>query len=179
MALVGLAVLMWLGRTAGGYVPLFAAWVDGLGALGPLVFILGYATATVAFIPGSILTLAAGAIFGLFEGTIYVFVAAVLGSTLAFLIARHAARSAIERRIEGDARDGDNAGDSTALDAQVGGLLLEESEVRLVLELMSDGGFVELPVRLRSGGPDGRSLARVECSELDAGSVHTSGHAAT
>jgi uncharacterized membrane protein YdjX (TVP38/TMEM64 family) len=101
IALVGVIAL---GRSAGAYVPQFAEWVDSLGALGPVVFILGYALATVAFIPGSVLTLAAGAIFGLVEGTIHVFIAAVLGSTLAFLIARHGARSVIEKRIEGDAR---------------------------------------------------------------------------
>ncbi len=104
---VGLVVvvgLVFLGRSAGGYVPQFAAWVEGLGPLGPVVFVLGYAVAVVAFIPGSVLTLAAGAIFGLAEGTVYVFIAAVIGSTLAFLIARHGARATIEKRIAGDAR---------------------------------------------------------------------------
>jgi uncharacterized membrane protein YdjX (TVP38/TMEM64 family) len=99
-----LAALLYLGRSAGGYVPVFAEWVDGLGPRGPIVFILGYAIAVVAFIPGSLLTLAAGAIFGLAEGTLYVILAATLGATLAFLIARHGARAAIERRIQGDER---------------------------------------------------------------------------
>ena len=93
-----------LGRSAGAYVPQFAAWVEGLGFWGPVVFMLGYVVATLAFIPGSVLTLAAGAIFGLVEGTLYVFLAATVGATLAFLVARHAARSAIEKRIEGDSR---------------------------------------------------------------------------
>ena len=104
---LGVAVLLgllYLGRSVGGYIPIFAEWVEGLGALGPVVFILGYAVAVVAFIPGSLLTLAAGAIFGLVEGTLYVLVAATIGATLAFLIARHGARAAIERRIEGDER---------------------------------------------------------------------------
>jgi uncharacterized membrane protein YdjX (TVP38/TMEM64 family) len=104
MGVLVLAALLYLGRSAGGYIPVFAEWVDGLGALGPIVFIVGYALAVVGFIPGSLLTLAAGAIFGLAEGTVYVFVAAVLGSTLAFLLARHGARASIERRIEGDER---------------------------------------------------------------------------
>ena len=104
LGLVVVAGLVFLGRSAGAYVPRFAEWVDGLGALGPVVFVLGYAVAVVGFIPGSVLTLAAGAIFGLAEGTLYVFVAAVIGSTLAFLLARHGARAAIEKRIEGDAR---------------------------------------------------------------------------
>lgn len=102
--LVVLGLVIYLGRSAGAYVPRFASWVEGLGALGPVVFMVGYALAVVAFIPGSLLTLAAGAIFGLVEGTVYVFVAAVLGSVAAFLIARHGARAAIERRIEGDER---------------------------------------------------------------------------
>ena len=100
LAAAGLALLLFLGRQLGAYVPQFAAWVDTLGFWGPLVFILGYAAATVGFVPGLILTLAAGAIFGLARGTLYVFVGATLGSTLSFLIARYFARGAIERRLE-------------------------------------------------------------------------------
>jgi len=103
-ALVVIAALLVLGRQLGSYVPQFASWVDSLGALGPAVFIVGYAAATVAFIPGSILTLAAGAIFGLAKGTLLVFVGASLGSALAFLVARYVARTSIERRIQGNAR---------------------------------------------------------------------------
>ena len=104
IAIAVLAGLVVLGRQAGAYVPQFAAWVDGLGIWGPIVFIAGYAVAVVAFIPGSILTLAAGAIFGVVEGTIYVLAAASLGATGAFLVSRYFARGAVERRIEGDAR---------------------------------------------------------------------------
>jgi uncharacterized membrane protein YdjX (TVP38/TMEM64 family) len=100
LAVAGLALLLLLGRQLGAYVPQFAAWVDTLGFWGPLVFILGYAAATVGFVPGLILTLAAGAIFGLARGTLYVFVGATLGSTLSFLVARYLARGAIERRLE-------------------------------------------------------------------------------
>lgn len=96
----GLAVLLVIGRQLGGYVPRFAAWVDSLGLWGPAVFIGGYALATVGFVPGSFLTLAAGAIFGLLKGTVYVFVAATLGSSAAFLVARYVARAAVERRLQ-------------------------------------------------------------------------------
>ena len=102
--LVALGVLLFLARRAGGYIPQFAEWVDELGFWGPLVFIVGYAIATVAFVPGSLLTLAAGAIFGLVQGTAYVFVAATLGSTAAFLVSRYLARAAIERRLADNAR---------------------------------------------------------------------------
>lgn len=100
-AVVALAIL---GRKAGGYLPAFASWVDGLGPWGPLVFIAGYVAATVAFVPGSLLTLAAGAIFGLTRGAIYVFIAATLGAAAAFFVARHVARGAIERRLAGNPR---------------------------------------------------------------------------
>ena len=95
---------MVLGREAGAWLPRFAAWVDRLGVWGPVVFIAGYVVAVIAFAPGSLLTLAAGAIFGLAHGAVYVFVAATLGASLAFLIARHLARGAIERRLAGNAR---------------------------------------------------------------------------
>src|SRR3954447_7824322 len=105
--LIGLAVVAGLilaGRQAGAYVPRFAQWVEGLGVWGPVVFILGYAVAAVAFVPGSLLTLAAGAIFGLVKGTVYTLIGATLGASAAFLVARYAARRAIERRIAGNAR---------------------------------------------------------------------------
>jgi uncharacterized membrane protein YdjX (TVP38/TMEM64 family) len=99
-----LTVLILGGRQAGQYLPRFAAWVESLGIWGPLVFVLGYAAATVAFIPGSLLTLAAGALFGLVRGTVYTFVGATLGAAAAFLVARYGARGWIERKIAGNAR---------------------------------------------------------------------------
>jgi len=103
-----------LGRLAGGYVQGFAQWVDGLGAWGPAAFIAGYALAVAAFVPGSLLTLAGGAIFGVAKGTAYVFCAAVLGSSLGFLIARYLARGAVERRLAGNEK-------FAAIDRAVGG----------------------------------------------------------
>ena len=97
--LAALAGLLLLAREAGGYVPAFTAWVDGLGVLGPLVFVVGYVVATVAFVPGSLLTLAGGAIFGLAQGTLWVFLGASLGAIAAFVVGRYVARGAIERRI--------------------------------------------------------------------------------
>jgi uncharacterized membrane protein YdjX (TVP38/TMEM64 family) len=94
-----LAALLLAGRQAGGAVERFAAWVESLGALGPLVYVLGYAAATVLLVPGSLLTLAGGAIFGLAKGFAIVFAAAVLGSCAAFLAARHVVRSRIEARV--------------------------------------------------------------------------------
>jgi uncharacterized membrane protein YdjX (TVP38/TMEM64 family) len=81
-----------------------ARWVATLGAWGPIVFVLSYVLATVAFVPGSVLTVAAGAIFGLAAGTAYVFIGASLGASIAFLLSRGFARGAIERRLAGNPR---------------------------------------------------------------------------
>ena len=78
------------------------AWVESLGAWGPIAFISIYNLATVLFLPGSLLTLGGGAIFGLVQGSIYVFVAATLGATFAFLIGRYLARDAIAKKIDGN-----------------------------------------------------------------------------
>jgi uncharacterized membrane protein YdjX (TVP38/TMEM64 family) len=104
LAAAALAALVALGRVGGEQLGTFRGWVEGLGAWGPAAFVAGYAGAVVAFAPASVLTLAAGAIFGIAEGTVYVFAAALLGSSLAFLISRYVARGAIERRLEGNAR---------------------------------------------------------------------------
>lgn len=104
LGVAALAALFLLGRQVGAYVPEFAVWVNSLGVWGPLVFIAGYTLAAVAFVPGSLLTLAAGAIFGLGKGVVFVFIAAVLGSSAAFLVSRYLARAVIERKLAGSAR---------------------------------------------------------------------------
>jgi len=79
-------------------------WVGQLGPWGPIIFIAIYIAATVLFIPGSVLTLGAGAVFGVVWGSIYVSIASTLGATCAFLVGRYLARDAIARKIEGNER---------------------------------------------------------------------------
>jgi len=67
------------------------AWIRDAGPVAPLLFMLIYALATVLFLPGSVLTLAGGALFGPVLGTVYNLTGATLGATLAFLIARYLA----------------------------------------------------------------------------------------
>jgi uncharacterized membrane protein YdjX (TVP38/TMEM64 family) len=104
LAAVALAAVILIGRELGGALPRFASWVNGLGVWGPAVFMLGYAIGVVAFVPGSVLTLAAGAIFGLAAGTLYVFIAATVGAAAAFFVARHLARGSVEQRLRGSER---------------------------------------------------------------------------
>ena len=70
-------------------------WIGTLGSLGSLVFVAIYIVAVIAAIPGSALTVAAGALFGSVFGVIWVSIASTVGASLAFLIARYFARDAI------------------------------------------------------------------------------------
>ncbi len=97
-------LLLLLGRRLGAYVPEFARWIESLGFWGPVAFVTGYVAATIAFVPGSLLTLAAGALFGLGKGTLLVFTGATLGAAAAFLVARYLARGAVAKRVEGSPR---------------------------------------------------------------------------
>jgi len=84
-----------------------AALESGLtdaGALAPLLFVAAYALATVLFLPGSVLTLAGGALFGPVWGTLYNLVGATIGATLAFLIARYLASDWVQTRIDAGTR---------------------------------------------------------------------------
>lgn len=74
-------------------------WIDELGNVGVIAFIALYIIATVAFLPGSILTLGAGVVFGVVWGSVYVFVGATVGATAAFLVGRYLARDWIAKKI--------------------------------------------------------------------------------
>ncbi len=74
-------------------------WVNRLGVWGPIAFALVYILAAVLFVPGSALTLAAGAIFGLLWGTVIVSIASTIAAGIAFLIGRYFARAAVERQV--------------------------------------------------------------------------------
>lgn len=76
------------------------AWVADLGFWGPLIFGVVYVAATVLLIPASVLTLAAGAVFGLGLGLVTVSLASTTGAACAFLIARYLARERVQRLAE-------------------------------------------------------------------------------
>jgi uncharacterized membrane protein YdjX (TVP38/TMEM64 family) len=70
-----------------------------LGPWGPVLFALLYVAATVFFLPGSILTVGAGVVFGLVRGFAIVSISATLGATAAFLVGRYLARDWIAGKI--------------------------------------------------------------------------------
>lgn len=73
--------------------------VSELGPWGPAAFLLVYVGATVLLLPGSILTLGAGFVYGLGWGTVLVSASSTLGATASFLIGRHLARDWVAGRI--------------------------------------------------------------------------------
>lgn len=82
----------------------FQGWVIGLGPLGWVLYALVYAVCCVLFVPASILTLGAGALYGLWTGTAVVLAGATLGATLSFLLAKSVLRKRIERMTAGNAK---------------------------------------------------------------------------
>jgi uncharacterized membrane protein YdjX (TVP38/TMEM64 family) len=74
-------------------------WINSLGAIAPIAFILLYIIVTVAFVPASVVTLGAGVVFGVVKGSLLVFTGAMLGATAAFLVGRYLARDWVAQRM--------------------------------------------------------------------------------
>jgi len=93
----GLAALFIAARwfDLGGRLDELRAGIVNLGAWGPILYVLIYAAATTLAFPASLLTIAAGAMFGSVVGVAVVIAGATLGATLAFIIARWLARDAV------------------------------------------------------------------------------------
>ncbi|HZP35904.1 MAG TPA: TVP38/TMEM64 family protein [Methylomirabilota bacterium] len=72
-------------------------WIAAFGPWAPVVFVGGYVAAVIAFVPALPLTLLGGLVFGPIAGTVYASIASTTGAALAFLVARYAARDAVER----------------------------------------------------------------------------------
>jgi uncharacterized membrane protein YdjX (TVP38/TMEM64 family) len=73
--------------------------IEPLGFWGPFAFAVIYAGATVAVLPGSIMSVIAGSLFGPVTGVLAVYAGSLAGASIAFLIARYFARDAVARWI--------------------------------------------------------------------------------
>lgn len=105
LAAVGIVTLLWLAR--GPLLEALPGWlaaVRGAGGLGVVGFVGLYVAWTVLLLPGSALTAAAGAVWGVGPGLCVASPASVLGATVAFLLSRGALRARVERRVRGDPR---------------------------------------------------------------------------
>ena len=101
LLLVGLIVLFKV-LNVQSYLKDILGRINNLGEVGMIVFIVVYIFAAVFFIPGSLLTLGAGAVFGVIKGSLIVSTAATLGATAAFLVGRYFARAWVAKKISGN-----------------------------------------------------------------------------
>jgi uncharacterized membrane protein YdjX (TVP38/TMEM64 family)/rhodanese-related sulfurtransferase len=76
-------------------------WINDAGILGPLVFMLIYIVGTIFFFPGSVLTLAGGALFGPVYGSLYNLTGATIGAAISFLVARYMLADYVEQKTGG------------------------------------------------------------------------------
>lgn len=93
---IGLLAAAWFFHW-GDRIGALKAWIGSLGAWGPVVYVLLYIVAVVAAVPGSAISLFAGALFGSVLGTVVVSIGSTVGAALSFLVARYFARGAVEK----------------------------------------------------------------------------------
>lgn len=80
------------------------SWIESWGPVGMLWFVGLYTLSTVLFLPGSLLTLAGGALFGPWLGGLLSLLGATMGAGCAFLIARYLAGGWVQQRADGMAK---------------------------------------------------------------------------
>ncbi len=84
------------------YITSFFEWIQNIGIWGPVVVAAFYIVACVLFLPGSVLTLGAGFLFGVVWGTITVSIGSTLGACVAFVVGRTIARDWIADKVAGN-----------------------------------------------------------------------------
>ncbi len=104
-AVVGVVVIFQTLPVA-GWLSSFQDYVRDLGPAGYVLYAACYAICVVLFVPASVLTLGAGAIYGVTTGVAIVLVGASIGATLSFLLARTLLRQRVEKMTEGNAKFG-------------------------------------------------------------------------
>ena len=96
LVLLGLAFRQWHGAVVLRDTLL---QLQDMGTAGALLFLGVYALSVVLLIPGSLLSVGAGAVYGLGWGSLLVTLGALLGSAIAFCVARYAARDLVRRKL--------------------------------------------------------------------------------
>jgi uncharacterized membrane protein YdjX (TVP38/TMEM64 family) len=90
-----LLILAWLGRNVGDEIKTLEAWIAGFGILGPLVFAGVVVVLTSLFVPSTLLSAAAGALFGLGLGTLAMSVGVIVGAAADYWVARKLLRNRV------------------------------------------------------------------------------------
>ena len=94
-----IALIAIFGQWLGGELPRFELWIKSLGWWGPAAFILAFVILTTAQVPESLLAIASGVVFGLWEGFAAVVVASVLASLFSFYFYRLVFRDRLESML--------------------------------------------------------------------------------
>lgn len=81
--------------------------VESTGWVGVVIFVVGYAVLVLVPAPASVLTILAGALFGVWLGTLLAWLGAVLGALGGFVIGRRLGRPAVDRLLSGRLRQAD------------------------------------------------------------------------
>jgi uncharacterized membrane protein YdjX (TVP38/TMEM64 family) len=90
-------VVVWFGRHLGAEIKALETWIAGLGLWGPIVFVIIIIIFTSVLVPDTLLSVAAGVLFGLFWGTAITVIGAIITATLNYLVARWLFRVRIEK----------------------------------------------------------------------------------
>ena len=88
-----------IGQLATPYLPGFSTWVQTLGVWAPLAFLGAYVGVVLLMLPAFLLAMAAGAVFGVVNGSLLVLTGATVGGTLAFGLGRTVLRASVARRV--------------------------------------------------------------------------------
>lgn len=81
-----------------------AGWIAEHPRLGRALFLAGFVLGTALMVPGSVLTMSGGYLFGLTGGVPLVSLGTALGGTLSYLIGRTVAREWVKEKVAGDRR---------------------------------------------------------------------------
>lgn len=77
------------------------AWLNQAGIWAPIIYIIIYTIATILVLPSTALNLTGGAIFGLWLGTLWTSIAAIIAAVVAFAFTRTVGREIITQKLAG------------------------------------------------------------------------------
>jgi uncharacterized membrane protein YdjX (TVP38/TMEM64 family) len=100
MLVIGAIIALFVLFPVADYIEDFVHWVHGFNEWAGVVFGAAYVVATIAFVPGTPITLAAGFAFGLLWGVVIVHAASTVSAALSFIIGRFIAREWVAERVE-------------------------------------------------------------------------------
>jgi len=99
MGLLLVVAIVVLGGEIGHHIRAIDSWIASLGPWGVLAFIGLFVLATSFFMPETVLSIMAGALFGVMEGLAAVVAAGIAAATVQFLLSRRVLRPRIEKTL--------------------------------------------------------------------------------